>query len=322
MRLVLAVVVCSLVVAPILSEAFAETDKPAPPDTTSTETLFNPPRVITPEDTASADGEGPAESTGIAPGTVRPKTMQGKGVPGQDMHVKTQAKTNKQRGCAGCSSSERPRFGGGGGPAPGYIFADLGVINAKVREMGIPELSDNVLIVGGKGYARIGRLVIGGAGYGGSTESSGIPDGCARYAEMELAYGGIILGVSLADSRYEATAGMLLGGGSIAVERRRNSRYVVGWNGAWDLFDADDPDVVPTDDLNVSSTIRADFIALEPFIELKYWVLPFMAIDLSASYLRANIEKGEWTIDSVKIPDSPETNIGGPSIKLGIHFGV
>lgn len=322
MRLGLAVVICSLVVAPILAEVSAETDKPASPDTTSTETLFNPPRVITPEDTASAAAAGLTESTGMAPGAVRPMPMHGKGMPGQDMHDKTRAKTSQQGGCADCRSSERPRFGGGGGPAPGYIFADLGVINAKVRDMGIPELSDNILMVGGKSYARIGRFVIGGAGYGGSTKSSGIPDGCARYAEVEMAYGGIILGVSMTDSRYEATAGMLLGGGSIAVERRRNSRYVFGWNGAWDLFDADDPDVVATDDLNVSSTLRADFIALEPFIELKYWVLPFMAIDLSASYLRAGIDKGEWTIDSVKIPDSPETDIGGPSIKLGIHFGV
>ena len=322
MRLVLAVVMCSLVVAPILSEVAAETDKPAPPDTTSTETLFNPPRVITPEDTASADAAGPAEAGGIAPGAVRPQTMHGKGTPGQDTHEKKRAKTNKQGGCADCRSPGRHRIGGGGGPAPGYIFADLGVINAKVREMGIPELGDNILIVGGKGYARIGRLVIGGAGYGGSSESSGMPDTCARYAEVELAYGGIILGISLTDSRYEAIAGMLLGGGSIAVERRRNSRYVVGWNGAWDLFDADDPDEVATDDLNVSSTLRADFIALEPFIELKYWVLPFMAIDLSASYLRAKIEEGEWTLDNVRIPDSPETDIGGPSIKLGIHFGV
>jgi hypothetical protein len=216
----------------------------------------------------------------------------------------------------------RSRFGGGGGPVPGYVFANLDEINAKVKEMGIAEVSEGILLVGGKGYARIGRFVIGGAGYGGSVESSGIPDDCATYAEVELAYGGVILGMIMIDSRYETTAGILLGGGSVAVERRRNSRYPVGWNGAWDIFDPDDPDSVATDDLNVSSTLRADFIALEPFIEVKYWVLPFMAIDLSVSYLRANIDNGEWTLDNVKIPDSPETNIGGPSIKLGIHFGV
>jgi hypothetical protein len=68
--------------------------------------------------------------------------------------------------------------------------------------------------------------------------------------------------------------------------------------------------------------MKGDFIALEPFIEIKYWIFPFMALDLSASYLRAMVGRGEWTMDNIRIPDSPRTNIGGPSIKLGIHFGV
>ncbi len=336
MRLVLAVVLCSFLLTPVLQEASAETDRPPQPDTTSTETLFNPPRVITPDDTASTQPAGPAEATGIAPGTVKPKGMPGQAMRDRDMqagdmkgkgmhermHEKMLGEKQERAGCLDRDAWTRSRFGGGGGPVPGYIFANLDEINVKVKEMGIAEISEDILLVGGKGYARIGRFVIGGAGYGGSVESSGIPDGCARYAEVELAYGGVILGMSMIDSRYEATAGILLGGGSVAVERRRNSRYVFGWNGAWDIFDSDDPDSVATDDLNVSSTLRADFIALEPFIEIKYWVLPFMAIDLSASYLRANIDNGEWTLDNVKIPDSPETNIGGPSIKLGIHFGV
>jgi hypothetical protein len=321
MRLAFAAVMCILLLAPIHPDASAQTKKQAQPDTTSTETLFNPPRVITPDDTASVEAASSTEAVDIVPGTIKLKPsvdtgVHEKGTPGSDKRA------GRLAGCAGCGSSRRGRFGGGGGFVPGYVFANLEEINPKIKAMGIPELSDNILMVGGKGYARIGHLVIGGGGYGGTTESTGIPDGCARYAELELAYGGIILGMSLTDSRYEATAGMLLGGGAIAVERRRNSRDPIGWDGAWDIFYSDDPDTVITDDLNVSSILRADFIALEPFIEIKYWVLSFIAVDLSVSYLRAKIDRGEWTVDSVKIPDSPETNIGGPSVKLGIHFGV
>jgi hypothetical protein len=278
-----------------LQAAYAETKEKAASDTSSAVRLFDPPRVITPGDTAASQ-EGP------------------------DVSVKG-SRSRSERGREGCGSV-RSRFGGGGGPVPGYLFANLEEINSKVQEMGISDLSENVLMMGGKGYARIGRFVIGGAGYGGSTESSGIPDCCARYATVEIGYGGLILGLSHTDSRYEATGGMLFGGGSIAVKRRRNSRYVFGWDDTWDLFESDGPDSVARDDLNITSTIKGDFIALEPFVEIKYWVFPFMALDFSASYLKATIGRGEWTLDNMRIPNSPETNIGGPSIKLGIHFGV
>jgi hypothetical protein len=295
----------------LTSVTLADKDKPVEPDTTSATSLFNPPRVITPEDTSAVGGGRAEDSGGMNLGF-----MKGKG--GEKDKPQGRAKSK----CALCPGEGRGRFGGGGGPVPGYLFADLGAVNAKVKEMGIPELSESILMVGGKGYARIGHFVIGGAGYGGGTESSGIPDCCPRYAEIEIAYGGLILGLSRTGSRCEGTAGLLLGGGSVAVERRRNSRYVFGWDGSWEIFEVDNPDSIATDDLSATSTIRADFIAIEPFIEFKYWVFPFLALDLSASYLRANIGRGEWKIENIKIPDSPETNIGGPTIKFGLHFGV
>jgi hypothetical protein len=268
----------------------------APSDTTSTDRLFNPPRVITPVDTAAGE-----ESSGAAE-AVRP--------------------ASPPAGCRGCTGSRRMRIGGGGGPVPGYLFANLDEINAKVKAMGIGALSEHIVLVGGKGYARIGHLIIGGGGYGGTAESRGTPDCCGRYAKVTIGYGGMILGVSCARKDYEAIAGMLFGGGAIAVERRKNSKYEVGWDASWDPFETDGPGSIDTEYLNIASTVRGDFIALEPFVGIKYWLLPFMALDFSASYLRATVGEGEWTLDNIRIPDSPETNIGGPSIKLGLHFGV
>jgi hypothetical protein len=278
MRFVVAMVMSAVMLALMFSSAaLAEKGRETEPDTISTTTLFNPPRVITPEDTSVTEFQVPPASVAV---------------PQDPTDTQEPKKARRTGKCPSCPQFERSRFGGGAGPFLGYLFADLGEINAKVGEMGIPELSEDILMVGGKGYARIGYLVIGGAGYHGSTETSGIPDGCARYAEVDIAYGGLILGLSKTDIRYEATAGMLFGGGSVAVERRRNSRYVFGWDDSWDIFDVDDPDSVATDDLNITSTLRGDFIALEPFIEIKYRFLPCLAVDFSASYLRANIGRG------------------------------
>jgi hypothetical protein len=47
-----------------------------------------------------------------------------------------------------------------------------------------------------------------------------------------------------------------------------------------------------------------------------------MSLDFAASYLWARVNRGQWKVDDVKIPDSPETNIGGMSFKFTLNFGA
>jgi len=288
------------------STGFAQQKEPAPADTGSASDLFNPSRVITPEHTRDLEsGEPRRDAEG-----------------GTEPHGAPASKRGTKSKCRSCSEGVRSGAGGGAEFVMGFAFLNLEEINAQVTTMGIPPLSEDIFLVGGKGYGRIGNLIIGGAGYGGRTESSGIPDCCARFAEFEIAYGGLILGAAYAAARYELTGGMLFGGGSITVTRRRNSREIASWDEAWDPFRRDGPDSLAAEDLNITSKITGNFIALEPFVGFKYWVLQFMAFDFSASYLRAVIDRGSWELDGVRIPDSPETNLGGLTLKLGIHFGV
>ncbi len=263
--------------------------------------VVNPLTVITDEDTSFSTPQPTQESSA---GEIK----------GGRQH--------RKRPCSHCSRSRPSRFGGGGGFSGGYLFANLDRINSQIRQMGIDELSENVLVIGGKGYARLGRFIIGGGGYGMTSETSGIPDGCARYAQLEIGYGGMLLGLSQTSRRYELIGGLLLGGGSVTIERRRNSRYVFGWNDAWDIFHSGGPDSIAVQDLNVTSRLTASFIAIEPFVEIKYHLLPFMALEISASYLRARIGHGQWKLDNIKIPDSPSMDVGGPSVRVGLHFGV
>jgi hypothetical protein len=303
-----AVVFVSVVIASLgpISTATAEQETPEKPDTTSASDIYNPPRVITPEyRTGPEPPDTGAAVEPVEPGAEAPEPV---------------AAENKR--CASRAGDRGSRVGGGGELVIGYLFADLNELNSQVRLMGIPELSENILMVGGKGYARIGHLVIGGAGHSGETESSGVPDCCRRYARIQIAYGGLILGIARSQARYEAMAGMLFGTGSVEITRERNSRSVPTWEDAWGVFHKDGPDTVSTEDLNVTSIIKGDFIALEPFIGLKYRIMPFLALDFSASYLSAEIKRGGWEVDGVVIPDSPESNIGGLTLKLGLHFGV
>ena len=297
--------VCSLQLAGV--EVLAQGRESEEPDTTGASDIYNPPRVITPGYEA-----GPQQTDQTPPGVEAEVPVASEGGP---------AGTAEQP-CASCTGGSRTRFGGGGGFSAGYLFANLDDINPRIRDMGIPALSEEILMVGGRGYARIGHLVFGGAGYGGETESSGIPDCCARYARVVVAYGGVILGITAARPRYEAVGGMLFGGGSIEIVRERNSRSVGGWDDAWEIFDVSGPDSVATDDLNITSKITGEFIALEPFLEVKFRMLPFVALDLFASYLSAGVGRGQWKLDGVSMPDSPESNIGGWSLRLGLHFGV
>jgi len=298
--------ICALLVLTIFSfhsACIAQEKETSPADTSSNADLFNPPRVITPE--GSGDPKAGQAAVGVA------------AVTGTEAQSE---EPEKKKGCASCYRSQR---GGGGGQFDiGVAFLDLSEINVQIRQMGIPELSDEVLILGGKGYGRIGHFIIGGAGYGAWTESSGIPDCCARYARLDFGYGGLILGATTYGDRHQFMGGVLLGGGQAKITRRRNSREIMGWDEAWDPFKEDGPGTIPTEDLNITSEITGDFIAIEPFVTFKYWMTTYMALDFSASYLRAEIGRGQWKLDGVKIPDSPESNLGGPMLKVGIHFGV
>jgi hypothetical protein len=291
-------------------DALAQAEKPDEPDTTTASDIYNPPRVITPEYEA-----GPRPSAGTEPGAEAEVTDVPEPV-GPDT-----SRTAKSP-CATCSGGSMARVGGGGEFSTGYLFANLDDINPQVHRMGIPNLSENIFMVGGRGYARIGRLIIGGAGYAGDTESSGVPDCCARYASLRVAYGGVILGLAMTRPFYEVMAGMLFGGGSVEIMRERNSVNVSGWDDAWEIFDPAGPDSVAADDISVTSKITGEFIALEPFVEIKYWLLPSMALDLSASYLNAEVARGKWKLDGESIPDSPGSNMGGWSLRLGLHLGV
>jgi len=288
-------------------QVLAEVEEPERPDTTRASDIYNPPRVITPGYEASPE---PSDEIPTGTETEAPDTPEHE--PAQPVPTP----------CATCGGGSGTRAGGGGEFTTGYLYADLDDINAQIRRMGISEVSERVFLVGGRGYARIGHLLIGGAGFAGETKSSGTPDCCARYARVGIAYGGVILGLTTKQDRYEAAAGMLFGGGSVEIVRERNSRSVRDWDEAWEIFDKSGPDSVATEDIDLTSKITGDFIALQPFLEVKYRMLPFMALGLSASYLNAGVGRGEWKLDGVSIPDSPESNIGGWCLRLGFQFGV
>lgn len=290
------------------TNGLAQEREPAQADTSSASDIYNPPRVITPDYEAGSQPE--AEAGHETPSSGEPS-------------ARTAEDEDKRQGrCPSCGGWSRARVGAGADLTTGWLFADLSDINQQVSMMGIPEVSDEVFIAGGRGYARIGHLLIGGAAYAGDTESGGIPDCCARSARVEIGYGGVLIGFATIRPRYEIMTGMVFGGGSVTIVRERNSRSMSNWNEAWRDFYETGPDSLATEDLNITSKIVGEFIALEPFASLKYWIMPFMALDVSGSYLRAEIGKGEWELDGVTIPDSPESNIGGWTLKLGFHFGL
>jgi hypothetical protein len=298
-----------LLIAGVLMTAntavLAQAGDSAGADSASSMGIYNPPRVITPDYEPGSVGAGQGDA---GPGPQGSPSRPGKG-------------TGDAK-CPECQGSGPSRVGAGGEFSTGYLFADFDAVNRQVARMGIPRLSEDVFVVGGRGYARLGHLIIGGAGYAGSSESGGIPDCCARSTRLEIGYGGVILGVAAARPRFEILAGMLLGGGSVEIVRERNSRNVSGWDEAWDDFYKNGPDSVATDELNITSKVTGEFIALEPFVGVKYRLLPFMAVDLSGTYLRAEIGRGEWKLDGVAIPDSPKSDIGGWSLRLGLFFGM
>lgn len=125
-------------------------------------------------------------------------------------------------------------FGGGGGPSVGLVVLDLSPVKDMISnniamfreespyyslsvEESIAGTYENFFIVGGGGYAELGKgFRIGGAGYGAfrfyDLQNS------EKRLKISLGYGGAVLEKAFYKKRLEVALGTLLGGGGFTTE--------------------------------------------------------------------------------------------------------
>ena len=56
-------------------------------------------------------------------------------------------------------------------------------------------------------------------------------------------------------------------------------------------------------------------------MSIRYWLIPLVAVDLSAVYGLAGIKAGKLELNGESIADAPKLDLSGMGVKIGIFFG-
>lgn len=214
------------------------------------------------------------------------------------------------------------QVGAGGGAHAGMMQLDLPELDSRLQAMGLEGLDEWLMLYGGGGAVQFGSWQIGGAGYGGSTEQSVTSGGILRSARLDVDYAGLTLGYVKAAGNLKLTLGSLLGIGSMELHLRRTPETPPSWTDLWSWYEPGSPSgPVDPADLRLATRITGSWFALEPFLDIRYWFMPLVAVDLSAHYHLGSIGSGEVEQNGVAVPGSPELDLSGMGFRVGLFIG-
>ena len=148
------------------------------------------------------------------------------------------------------------QYGGGAGFWIQYLAPNITAEDAFGRDVG------GVVMLGGRGFLQIGRVRLGGGGFGGSFTDEGVND-AGNEVTGGVSGGGFIAEYLVLRDNYEVAVGGLAGGGSFSVEERLDLRGDVE---------------------ALRRRKKAIFIG-EPWVRVAYNLAPFVNAGLQIGYL-------------------------------------
>ena len=211
--------------------------------------------------------------------------------------------------------------GAGGGPGYALIQLSLPDLDNRLLSMGLEGLPEWISLVGVNGHIQIGSMMIGAFSLSGSVERSSRNGGISREASVVLSYSGITIGYVKAVSNMKLTMGGSLGTGSLVTRLRRFPQTGQTWDGVWSYYETGFTGSVDSATLDISSVLNGNYYFFEPFVSIRYWLVPLVALDLSAVYGMAGIKAGKLELNGKSIADAPKYELSGMGMKIGIFFG-
>jgi len=213
------------------------------------------------------------------------------------------------------------KIGGAAGFTQGLLYMKMDVLNEMMRRQNLGELSkDGLFMLGGHIYGYIGlvpNLRIGGAWASGSMKSSTLNGNTVREVKLSSNYGGVSLDyVVPVAPRFDATIGMVLGGGGVDIDFSRSYGLGQTWNGTWDDFGGSAPVG------EYSTRLSGSFFVYEPSVSVEYAALRWLGIRFGVSYLgmAGNSWKRDDRYDVFGVPD--DVSGKGWMINSGIYIGT
>ena len=199
------------------------------------------------------------------------------------------------------SAETHPEVVNHGGALAGWVsLANLKGLNDLLTANGYAPFAEGFLVFGGRGVAgEVLGLRFGGGGAGGDVASY---QG-ERVAKLEFGYGGFTIdqGLLHGDS-YDVAAGATLGGGEATL-----------------TLQAHRPDTLDEAIANpVNTVLTRSFWLIQPHATIMIEVLPWLGLQLNATYLWTLSEA--WMQHDTVLP-GPPADFNGWSVEVGLSFG-
>lgn len=213
------------------------------------------------------------------------------------------------------------QLGAGGGPYFGLLQLSVPELDDRLRAMGLEVLPGWLPTFGGGGTIHVGRFLIGGMGYSGTHTTTATTGGISREAEVRVGRAGLVLGYVKAISNIKLTLGGMLGVGTLDIRLRRFPPGAPDWTAVWSYYETGFTGTVDAADLNVSTQLSGRHFWIEPLVSLRYWLIPLVAVDLTAFYSYGKIGAGKLMENDRSIPGAPEFDLSGMGFRIGVFFG-
>lgn len=207
------------------------------------------------------------------------------------------------------------KFGAAGGVNPMWVMPGTENLNNFIPALGIDKLPENgMFAIGGSGYIYImfvKNLRVGGYGFSGSSESTGIVNGVHKSARYSVGGGGLTIEYTMPFVRGVAvSAGLMLGVGSQEIGIFENAEpYTFN-------------DQIIAGGNNRSSEITNDFYLVAPTLNIDIPVTRFMALRFGAGYQFTF--DNDWTVANDRtlsgVPD--DINADMFFFQTGVYFGL
>jgi hypothetical protein len=211
--------------------------------------------------------------------------------------------------------------GAGGGPYFGMLQLSIPELDTRLEAMGLDAIPEWMTVTGGGGSFHWNHFLVGGMGYGASFETSRAVGGISRKAELSVGRAGVLLGYVKAIGNMKLTVGSMLGAGSFEMKISRAPLAGPNWTDVWTYYDAGFSGTVDAADLTTTSHLTGNYFWAEPFVSLRYWVIPLIAVDVGAFYSYGRIGAGKLEENGRGISGSPELDLSGLGFRFGVFLG-
>lgn len=201
-----------------------------------------------------------------------------------------------------------------------WVFSDVDAINQMLPDFGVDQLSTGgMLTLGGAGYAYImliDNIRLGGMGYSGSMNSSGVVDGFRKEVDYSLGGGALSIEYTIPSiKRVGISVGLLLGGGSLELNLYKN-KGEFNWQDAWsEISDAE------SSSENFSRSMKNSYYLISPTLNIDFPLDRFIAVRLGVGYQFTF--GSEWKIENEQDFSGVPSDLNGDAffIQTGIFLG-